>query len=137
MPLVACMSSSQSTQMIIRWQDSLSQLDFTIEHIDGKKNVIADALSRTYKQSQSSSSDQSLLSTDHFNSTPVLPITTSQHLTVNFPTSTTLPSITMPSQTTPRSRMSNMTGRYEDTDEYDPEGWELKINRESEEYRKV
>ena len=56
LPLVACMSSLQSNHMMIRWQESLSQLDITIEHIDGKKNVIADALSRTYKESPSASS---------------------------------------------------------------------------------
>ena len=33
--------------------------------------------------------------------------------------------------------MSNMTGRYEDTDEYDPEHWELKINTESGESSRV
>ena len=33
--------------------------------------------------------------------------------------------------------MSNMTGRYEDSDEYDPEAWELKINKEYNENRRV
>ena len=124
--------------MMIRWQASLGQLDITIEHIDGKKNVIADALSRTYQESPSPCSEQSPLSTVYYNSIPVLPTTTTQHLTVNLPTSTTLPlTTTMPSQTTPRRRMSNMTGRYEDTDEYDPKYWELKVNTESDESRRV
>ena len=119
--LVAFMSCLQTTHMIITWQESLSQLDITIKYIDGKKNLIADALSRTYKKSPCPSCKQSLLSTDHSNSTPVLPTTTTQHLTVNFATSPTLPLITtMSSQTTPNTRKSNMTGRYEDTDEYDP-----------------
>ena len=131
-PLVACMSSLQTNQMMIRWQESISQLDITIEHIDGERNVIADALSRTYKESASPSLEQSLLSTDRTNSTPVLATTTSQHLTFNVPTSNTLPnSTTMPSQTTPSRRMSNTNDRYEDCDEYDPEDWELKINLES------
>ena len=52
-PLVGSTSSLQTNQMIIRWQESLSQLDITIAHINGKKNVIADALSRTYKKSPS------------------------------------------------------------------------------------
>ena len=131
-PLVACMSFLQSNRIIIRWEECQSQLDITIEHIDGKQNVIADALSRTYKESPSPSFEQSLLSTDHSNSTPVIPTTTTQHLTVDPPTSTTLPTITtIPSQTTPRTRMSNMTGRYQDTDEYDPKDWELKVNTES------
>ena len=43
-PLVAFMSSLQTNQMMIRWQERLSQLDITIAHINGKKNVIADAL---------------------------------------------------------------------------------------------
>ena len=46
-PLVACMSSLQSNEMMIRWQEMLSQLDISIEHIDTTKNVIADAPSRT------------------------------------------------------------------------------------------
>ena len=105
-PLVAFMSSLQIKQMMIRWQASLSQLDINLEHIDGRKKVIADALIRTYKESPSPSSEQSLLSTDHSYSTPVLPTITTQHLTVNLPTSTTLPfTTTMPSQTTPRRRM--------------------------------
>ena len=140
-PLVGFMCSLQTNQMMIRWQESLRQLDITIEHIDGKKNVMADALSRTYKESSSPSSEQSLRSTDNSNSTPVLPTITSQHLTANLPTSTTLPTTlpitTMPSQTTPRSRMSNMTGRYENTDKYDREDWELNVNTQSDESRRV
>ena len=56
-PLVVFISSLQTNQIMIRWQERLSQLDITIEHIDGKKNVIADALSRTYKESPSPSSE--------------------------------------------------------------------------------
>ena len=121
-PLVAFMSSLQTNQMMIRWQEGLSHLDITIEHIDSKENVIADSFSRTNKESPSPTSEQSLISTDHSNSTAVLPTTRTQHLTVNFPTSTTLPyTITMPSQSTTRRRISNMTRRYEYTDEYNPE----------------
>lgn len=29
-----------------RWLDFLSQFDFTIEHIKGRENIVADALSR-------------------------------------------------------------------------------------------
>ena len=86
-PLVAFMSSLQTNPMIIRWQESLSQLDITIEHIDGKKNVIGDALSRTYKNSPCPSSEESLLSTDHSYNTPVLPTIATQHLTINLPIS--------------------------------------------------
>ena len=137
-PLLFFMSCLQTNQMMIRWQESLSQLDISIEHMDGKINVIADAPSRTYKESLSPFSKQSLLSTDHSSCTQVLPTTTTQHLIINFPTSTTLPFITsMPSQTTPNRRMSNMTGRYENTHEYNPEDWELKINTESDENRRV
>ena len=49
-PLLAFISSLQTNPMIIRWQESLNQLDITMEHIDGEKNVIADALSRTHKE---------------------------------------------------------------------------------------
>ena len=100
--------------------------------------MIDDALSRTYKESPSLSSEQSLLSTDYAYSIPVLPTIIIQHLTVDLPTSTTLPFIpTMPSHTTPNRRMSNMTVRYKDTDKYDREDWELKINKESDESRNV
>ena len=137
-PLGTFMSSLHTTQMMIRWQESLGQPQITIEHMDGKKNVIADALSRTYQESPSPSSEQSLLSTDHSYSTPVLPTIAPQHLSDNLPTSTTLPlTTTMPSQTTPRRTMSNMTGRYENTEEYDPKDWELKINTESDENIRV
>ena len=33
--------------------------------------------------------------------------------------------------------MSNMTARYEDTDAYDPETWQLTINTESDTSRRV
>ena len=129
--LVAYMSCQQTDQMMIRWQGKLSQLDITIEHMDRKKNVIADALSSTYKESPSASTKQSVLSTDHCNSTLVLPTTTTQYLPVKFATSTTLPSITtMPSQMRTIRRMSNMSGRNANTDAYQPEDWELKIHNE-------
>ena len=105
MPLVGFMSSVQTNQMMISWQESLSQLDITIDHIDGKKNMIADALSRTYKESTSPSCEQSLLSTNYSNSIPLLLTTTSQPLTVNLPTSNTLRTTSMPSLTTTRRRM--------------------------------
>ena len=57
-PLVAIMSSLQTNQVMSRWSESLSQLDITMEHIYGKKNVIADALSRTYEESPSASCEQ-------------------------------------------------------------------------------
>ena len=47
--LAVFMSSLQTNQIMIRWQESVSQLDITIEHIDCKKNVIVYALIRTYK----------------------------------------------------------------------------------------
>ena len=127
-PLVAFISSLQTNQMMIRWQRSLSQLDITIEHIDGNKNVMADAFCRTYKQSPSPPSEESLLSTDHSNSTPVLPTTTTQHLTVNLATYTTWLFITtMPSRTTTNRSRTNMTGRHAYSDEYHPEDWERNL----------
>ena len=133
-PLVAFMSSLQTNQMMISWQESLSQLDINIEHIDCKKNIIADALSSTYKESPSPSWEQSLLSTDHSKSTPVLPTISLQHPPINLPTSTTLPfTTTIASPTRRNGRMSNLTSRYEDSDEHDREDWELKIDTESDE----
>ena len=133
-PLVGFMSSLQTNLMMIRWQESLTQLDINIQHMESKENVIADARSRSHKVSPSPSSKQSPLSTDQSNSTAVLLTRTTQHLAVNRPTSTTLPSITtMPSLTTTRRRMTNMTGRNEVTDQCYTEDWELKINTESDE----
>ena len=71
-PLVGFMSSLQTNQILIRWQARLRQLDITIEHIGGKKNVIADAFSRTYKDFPFPTSELFLLSTVHSNSTQVL-----------------------------------------------------------------
>ena len=136
--LVGFMSSLQTNQMRIRWQESLSQLDINIEHIASKANVIVDPRRRTHKESPSPSSEQSPLSTDQYNRTAVLLTTTTQHLSVNRATSTTLPSITtMPSRTTTRRRMPNMPGRYEVTDKCYPEAWELKINTESDQSRRA
>ena len=136
--LVNFMNSLQTNQMMIRWQERLGELDITIEHIDGKQSMIADTLSRAYKEPPPPSPEQSPPPTDHFYSTPVLPTTTTQDLTVNLRTSTTShPSTTMPSQITSRQRMSNLTGRYEDSDKYDAENWELKINPEPDENRRV
>ena len=47
-PLLGFMQSPQTNPMLIRWQESLSQLDTTIEYLEGKKNTIADAFSRIY-----------------------------------------------------------------------------------------
>ena len=38
--------------MLHTWQEVMSQFDFTIEHIEGKHNVLADALSRTEERTQ-------------------------------------------------------------------------------------
>ena len=43
----------------------------------------------------------------------------------------------MRSQTIQNGRMSIMTGRYENTDEYYHEDWERKINTDSDENRRV
>ena len=42
------MKSLHTNLMLIRWQESLSQLDTTIEYLEGKKHIIGDALSRIY-----------------------------------------------------------------------------------------
>ena len=93
-PLVAVMSFLQTNQMLIRWQESPRQLDINIEHIDGNKNAIADARSRTHEESPFHCSKQFLLSPVHSHGTLVLTTVTTQHLTGNLSTSTTLPSIT-------------------------------------------
>ena len=75
-PLVGFMYSLQTNQMMMRWPESPPRLVITIEDIDSKTNVIADALSRTYKESASPSPEQSLLSTDYSHSIPVRPTST-------------------------------------------------------------
>ena len=47
-PLLGFMKSLQTNPMLIRWQESLSQLDIIIEQLEGKKNIIADTFSRIY-----------------------------------------------------------------------------------------
>ena len=109
--------------MLIRWQESLRQLDTTIEHLEGKKHVIADALSRIYNHIKIPPTRDSFSPPDNRHSfTAQLPVITN-HLT--FPTPylhTPLPTITsyttLPTQTNNRITAGNSIRRY---DEDDPE----------------
>ena len=104
-PLLGFMKSLQTNSMMNRWQESLSQLDITIEYLEGKKNIIADALSRIYNSIKIPPTRDSTSSPDNRHSfTAQLPVTTNHlifptpYLTIPLPiitSSTTL----MPSQT--------------------------------------
>ena len=50
MPLPGFLKSLQTNPMLIRWQGSLTQLDASMEPLEGKENVIADAVSSMYNR---------------------------------------------------------------------------------------
>jgi len=66
------MTTWQDKQMNIRWQQTMSEFDITIQHIEGKENFIADTLSRagTYQGSASSSSSDLSSSPNHTHTLP-------------------------------------------------------------------
>ena len=107
--------------MLIRWQESLSQLDTIIDYLEGKKNVIADALSRIYNAIKIPPTRDSFSPPDtRHTSTPQLPIITNYltfptpYLHIPLPTITSY--TTMPSQTHSRITAGNSTRRYDKDD---------------------
>lgn len=47
--LLSLRNKSEPSTRIARWLDTLAEYDFSLEHIPGKKNVVADALSRSFE----------------------------------------------------------------------------------------
>ena len=125
-PLTGFLKSLQTHPMLIRWQESLSPLDTTIEHLEGKTNVIADALSRIYNTIKIPPTRDSFSPPDNRHSfTAQLPFITN-HLTIptpylHIPLPTITSYTTMPFQTNHRITAGNSTRRY---DEHDTEYWE-------------
>ena len=84
--LLGFMTSLLPNSMLSRWQESLSQLDTTIEYLEAMKNIIADAFSRIYNPIKIPPTRDSLSAADNRQSFTVqLPVITN-HLT--FPTPT-------------------------------------------------
>ena len=52
-PLVGFINSSTVSDIFARWQDVLRPLNVVIKHIDGKRNQVADNLSRTIFEDRS------------------------------------------------------------------------------------
>ena len=127
-PLLGFMKSLQTNPMMIMWQESLSQLHITIEYLEGKKNIIADDLSRIYNHIKIQPTRDSTSSPDNrHSSTAQLPVTTNdlifptRHHTIPLPMFTAC-TTTMSCQSRNRVTAGNSTRRYE---EDDPEYWEL------------
>ena len=75
------MKSLQPNPRLIRWQESLFQLDITFEYLESKKHIIADTLSRIYNLIKIPPTRDSTSSADNrHSSTEQLPFTT-HHLT--------------------------------------------------------
>ena len=119
--LLEFIKSRQTNTMLIRWQESLSQLDTTIEYLEGKKHTIAAALSRIHNPIKIPATRDSFSApNDRHSSTTQLPVKTN-HLT--FPTPYVyilLPTITsytiMPGQTNNRITAGNSTRTYDEDD---------------------
>lgn len=47
--LLSLRNKTEPSTRIARWLDTLAEYDFSLEHIPGKKNVVADALSRSFE----------------------------------------------------------------------------------------
>ena len=137
-PLPGFLTSLQTNPMLIRWHESLSQLDINIIHLEGKKNIIADALSRIYNPIKMPAIRDSTSSPDNrHSSTAQLPVTTNYlifqppYLTIPLPIITS--SITtIPFHTKNRITTGNSTRRYE---EDNLQYWELLGIDYQEEYR--
>ena len=75
--------------MLRRWRDSMSQFNFSIEHIKGKENVIADVLSRCeYKETEIPTFEDHSLQSYPNTTTSLLPFNPSHflHFLTNSPT---------------------------------------------------
>ena len=64
MPLLKFMKHIPESELVRRWSDTMSQFNFSLKHIKGKANVIADMLSRcVYNETEiPTSKDHSLTS---------------------------------------------------------------------------
>ena len=103
--------------MLIRAQESLSQLDTTIVHLEGKKNVIADALSRIYNPIKMTPTRDSFSPPDNSHGfTAQLPViinyltSTTHYLHIPLPTITSY--TTMPTHANNRITAGNSNRRY-------------------------
>ena len=125
-PLLGFMKSLHTNPMLIRWQESLGQLDISIKYLESKKNIIADMLSMIDHAIKIPTPRDSTSSPDSRHSyTEQLPVTTN-HLMFPTPylriplTINTSSAATMPSQTNNRISAGNRIRRYE---EDEPEYW--------------
>ena len=92
-PLLAFIQLKTDSQKLRRWQDFLMTFNYTIEHIAGKDNHIADTLSRMHKYLGISATEDDLIphSVDSTTGKPLQEITTnhinlSDHSTTSSPT---------------------------------------------------
>ena len=120
-PLLGFMESLQTNLMLIGSQDSPSHLYTSNECLEGKKNPIADALSRIYNHIKIPPTRDSFSPPDNRHSlTAQLPVITN-HLTfktpyLHIPLPTITPYTSMPSQTNNRITSGNRIRGYEEDD---------------------
>ena len=139
-PLTGFLKCVHTNPILIRWHESLSQLDTTIENLEGQKNVIADALSRTYNPIKiPPTRDPCSLPDNRHSLTGQPPIIRNQlafatpYLHIPRPTITSY--TTIPSQTNNRITAGNSTRQY---NEDDPEYWEfLAINHQEDDRQRA
>ena len=116
-PLTGIWKSLQTNSILIRWQESLSELDTTVDHLAGKVNLIAFGLSRICKDIKiPPTRDSTPPQDDRHSSVVQLPVIIN-HLTL--PTLylhiqlLTMTSYTMmPARTNHRITADNSTRRY-------------------------
>ena len=120
-PLTGFLKTLHTIPMLISWQESLCQLDTSIEHLQDKKDVTGDACSRIYNPIKIPPTRDSFSPPDNrYSYTAQLPVITN-HLTLPTPylhiplliiTSCT----TIPIQTKNRLTAGNSTRRYDEDD---------------------
>ena len=123
-PLLRFTKSLQTNTVVITWQESLSQLDTSIEYLEGKKNTIADAVSRIYNNIKIRPTRDSFSPPDYrHSSTAQLHVRTNHHtfstpyLYIPLPIITSY--ATMPCQINKRITAGNRTRRYDEDDPQD------------------
>lgn len=121
------LKSLQPNPMRIRWQESPSQLDTTMDHLEEKKHVIAAALTRIYRPIKIPTTRDFTSPLDNMQSSVAqLPVTIND-LTfptryLHIPLPTIISHTTMPSKNDNRITAGNRTRTYAESDS---ESWKL------------
>src|SRR5258706_6931571 len=97
----------------VRWQMLMSIFEFDMQHLDGKWNVLADALSRIYKNLEKltpfTSISSASITTNKASTSPSPASPTPSTLSSTLPTSTSTPSSTKSTNSTKTTKMQQFT----------------------------